>query len=410
MSLKHWVARIAMPYGLWLARSITPSAPVVVVHGFPDVEGNAVETVRALATSYSGTIYWLDSPGAAYATAVGIAGSRVRHVRRLSLRGLAAYIFAEATFFTHGIYGVPPRVPRKPTVNVWHGEAIKNFFPLLPDRRAKGGVADIHIGSTHRLAPEAVKASGHPHPRLLLTGYPRTDQLRRPCSDEQLSILGIDPQRPFVVWVPTFRQTSVVSATPTWSDTAEPERDAALADIMSEYSRQLAAADIQLVVKPHPLDRLSRAGEGLISVNDAMLRGAGAPLYSLLGRSAGLISDFSSVTNEYLALDRPIAYFFPDSEAYAARRGIFPPDALDHLAGITLRTAADVARFGADVNRYGADSGAIRSASRDWFGPISEPDAAVRMLHGVAECARPGLAKRLSVRSAHTTLDTQSAR
>ena len=144
-------------------------------------------------------------------------------------------------------------------MNLWHGEAIKNFDRLFPDRQAKGRPAEFHVRSTLLLGPQSARASGSPAPAVIPTGYPRADQLRRPCSDAALDRLGIDLAKPFVVWVPTFRQTRSVSATANWSDTMDVQQDAGLAEIMARYASHLADLGIQLVIKPHPLDRLSRA-------------------------------------------------------------------------------------------------------------------------------------------------------
>jgi CDP-glycerol glycerophosphotransferase len=397
MKLRHWMARVILPYSLWLARSLTPTRKLVVVHGFPETEGNAVEMVRALEGSYPGTIVWLDSPGPLYAESLGIGSSgRVKHLPRLSFRGILAYITAAATFFTHGLYGIPPRVPRKPTVNVWHGEAIKNFRPLFPDRRVGGSPADFHVASTRLLGPESALASGTPAPALLSTGYPRGVQLRKPCADADLESLGIDPSQKFVLWVPTFRQTSSVSATPTWSDTADPGQDIALADVMSSYAARLADCGITLVIKPHPLDRLSRATPGAISLSDSELKSNGVAFYSVLARAAGLITDFSSIANEYLLLDRPIAYFFPDKDAYVSRRGLIRPDALDNLAGPALETLEDVERFAADIHSSGSSTREQRQRAREWFGTLTDSNSADRILRAVADSSKSHFAASLT--------------
>jgi len=408
-----------LPYAFWVARSVAPTTRSVVVHGFPDIEGNATEMVRCLEARYPGSIVWLDSPGSSYAQAVGIGMTgRVRHVSRLSLRGILAYLTSEAVFFTHGLYGVPPSVPRKPIINLWHGEAIKDFKFLFPDRHVGGRATEFHVGSTKLLggwlaARTAVGAkladgSGPPSPKLLLTGYPRVDQLRHPCTDAELEKLGIHLGRPFVVWVPTFRQTRTVSATANWSDTTDTDQDEALAGTMARYATHLYDRGIQLVIKPHPLDRLSRALPNAISLNDEGLRQAGVPFYSLLARSQGLITDFSSVANEFLFLDRPIAYFFPDREAYRNQRGIFPRDALEHLAGSVLESASDITAFAEDVLTGGIKSRAIRQRARAWFGTLTEPRPADRILDAIIASSDSRFSRSISAPNVATSSERVS--
>jgi hypothetical protein len=362
--------------------------PIAVVHGFPATEGNASETVRALEGTNLRRIYWLDSPGAEYAESIGVGLSgKVRHTDRASALGLVAYVMARFTFFTHGLYGVPPTVGRKPTINVWHGEAIKKFDPLFPHRSARGRPADFHVGSTERFAGASAVASHATHPPLLIrSGYPRTAQLLSPATDEQLEALGIDPAAPFVLWVPTFRRARAVGASASWTDAGAVDD---ITRVMEEMSPELAARGVQLVVKPHPLDADDRRMPGSITIFDAALREARVPFYCVVGRAAGLLTDFSSIANEFLVLDRPVAYFFPDESAYRAGRGLQDPDALEHLAGPSLRTSVDMAAFADEVSGRGGSSATQRAESRAWFEPWGTVDSGARMIDGLSAAGLP---------------------
>jgi hypothetical protein len=383
------VARRLLPYSLWLARSLTPALPIAVVHGFPATEGNAAETVRTLEDTDLRRIYWLDSPGAGYAEALGLGVSgKVRHVSRSSVIGVLAYVVARFTFFTHGLYGVPPALARKPTINVWHGEAIKKFDPLLPHRAVRGRPADFHVGSTERFAAASAIASHATNPPTVIrSGYPRTAQLLDPATDAQLTALRIDPASPFVLWVPTFRRARAVGATHSWSDTGTSASDD-LTDVMQRMVPELVGRGVQLVVKPHPLDAESRQLQGAITVTEAGLRDARVPFYRLVGRASGLVTDFSSIANEFLVLDRPIAYFFPDEGAYLSGRGLQVADALDHLAGAVVRTPNDMADFASEVRGL-RSSTSQRAESRSWFGPLGSADSGARMVDALSAAGQP---------------------
>lgn len=386
-SVKRALARQVLPYVLWAARSITPAMQIAVVHGFPATEGNAAETVRALEHTNLRRIYWLDSPGAQYAESIGVGSSgKVTHVDRASLRGVLAYVMARFTFFTHGLYGVPPTVARKPTINVWHGEAIKKFDPLLPHRAVRGRPADYHVGSTRRFAePSAIASHPTSPPTVINSGYPRTAQILDPATDAQLKMLGINPYSPFVLWVPTFRRARAVGATSSWNDAGEVDE---ITMAMQGMSPELAKRNVQLVVKPHPLDAESRKFPTAITVGDCDLRDSAVPFYRLVGRASGLLTDFSSIANEYLVLDRPIAYFFPDEGSYLAGRGLQVADALDHLAGAVLRTPGDMADFASEIVGCG-DSTATRAAARAWFEPLGTADSGARMIDQLSDAGQP---------------------
>jgi CDP-glycerol glycerophosphotransferase len=168
--------------------------------------------------------------------------------------------------------------------------------------------------------------------------------------------LGIDPDRPFVLWMPTFRRSRLHPEE--WID-AQPEDDSQkLNAIARSVVDELAKAGVQTVVKPHPSDVESRDVGG-ITVTNEMLIDSGIFLYQLMGVSDGLLTDYSSVWVDYLALDRPIAFLVPDEDTYSDERGFDPPDALDWLPGPRILTTDDVKSFAQDVQ-----SGGMRSAAR----------------------------------------------
>jgi CDP-glycerol glycerophosphotransferase (TagB/SpsB family) len=86
-----------------------------------------------------------------------------------------------------------------------------------------------------------------------------------------------------------------------------------------------------------------------VTLEDEQLAGAGVPLYGLLARSAGIITDYSSVWTDYLLLDRPIGFFIPDRDDYAGSRGLYPPDALTWLPGPELDSPESFRAFAAEV-------------------------------------------------------------
>ena len=61
-------------------------------------------------------------------------GMRAGAARR-ACAGSGAYLRAEAVFFTHGLYGSPRPSPRKPIVNLWHGDGPKDIRPEQRRRR-----------------------------------------------------------------------------------------------------------------------------------------------------------------------------------------------------------------------------------------------------------------------------------
>jgi hypothetical protein len=352
----------AMRAVIRLLTPVFPRSRSVVVSVFPATEGNGLEAARALVRRYPGEVVWLRE-GDLPADVAALADGGMTVVPKASVRGLLAYLRAEAVLFTHGLYGSPRPSPRKPVVNLWHGDGPKDIRP------AKGvgePIASTYlVGSTRLFSTFQASALGVPADRVLLTGNPRTDQLWAPVDPVGLAALGITAD--FVVWMPTFRRARAVGAV---RRTAGPPSAVAGLDHLRPLLHGLAARGLQLVVKPHPMDADRRQGDGVVTVAEEDLVRAGVSLYGLLGRSRGLVTDYSSVWVDYLLLDRPMAFLVPDRDSYD--RALFPSDVLDWAPGeVVGRSSPAFGAFLADLDaggRYGADCRA-EAASRIGLNP-----------------------------------------
>jgi hypothetical protein len=269
---------------------------------------------------------WLTDGRAPHADVHVLAEQGMLLVEKATVGGLVHYLRAEAIFFTHGLYGSPRPCRRKPIVNLWHGDGPKETRP--------GNDAGSLIPSTYLVA--GTQLFGHhkgtafeiPPGRLLVTGNPRTDQFWQPPCPEALAGLGITGD--FVVWMPTFRRTRPMRGLRSWSEIDDPASDTSNEQVRSLIDG-LQERGIQLVIKPHPMDADRRHVAGAVRISETDLVRSGVSLYSLLGASRGLVTDYSSVWVDYLLLDRPMAFLVNDRESYSSR--LVPSDVLDWLPG-----------------------------------------------------------------------------
>lgn len=345
----------------------------MVLYGFPKTEGNVVALIGELSRTYRGTIYWMDGVG-------GGLGSynNVQIVRRYSFFGLWKYLTAETVFFTHGLYGDPVPSPRSTVVNLWHGDGIKvkplasvGKRSMVPATYVVAGTELLGRRKAHdfRMSPDAV----------LFSGNPRIDLFKTPTDAHKLHQLGIDPERPFVFWMPTFRSTKAVGATAGWSDVDLSSKGAIDGGALALVEK-LATRGIQLVVKPHPLDAESRDIPGAISVTDELIAGAGTNLYALLAASAGLVTDYSSVWTDYLTLDRPIGFLVPDRADYENGRGVYPTDILNTLPGPDVTLSAGIEDFIADLLEGSAAGRKMRCDTVRRLGLVQADNASLKLL------------------------------
>ncbi len=360
----RWAERSAA----WLLLAVTPRGQHLVISGFPDSEGNAIEMLRAAAERYQGTVYLLAVDPDKARTVLRVAGlgqvENVRVVPRRSVEALWRFATAEVSMFTHGLFGNPRRAPRKTMVNLWHGGGIKGS--IMADERGRPTIHSDYLVAATKLQGEILASQCQlPPGGLLLTGNPRVDEFDG-VDRARLRPLGVDPDRPFALWMPTFRKNAGHGLTAGW---AEAPGDTVQVDIRAgEVVAGLASEGIQLVVKPHPSDADNHAVEGAIIVtNDLLIRNGLLP-YHLVGASDGLLTDYSSVWIDYLALDRPIAFLVPDLESYVEGRGFSPPDALAWLPGPRVEDAGDIKRFAGDIRSGGALTADRRAEVIDHMG------------------------------------------
>ncbi|WP_235674731.1 CDP-glycerol glycerophosphotransferase family protein [Mycolicibacterium pulveris] len=353
--------------------------------------------VRAITARYPGQVYFLVAdPEVARRVlrSANIEGERLNAIAHRSLTGLRAFVTAEVAMFTHGVYGCPRRVPRKTLVNLWHGDPLK--AGVLTDSRGRPLVhSDFLIAGTKKIGLIMAERCRLPDDGLLVTGCPRIDQFGQGNRSQALP-LGIDPSRPFVIWMPTFRRSvRLADSNGGYADMSAAIQDTN--DLAQMTIAGLSRAGIQTVVKPHPSDADSHHIPGAITVTNDDLLSAGLLLYQLIGLSSGLLTDYSSVWIDYLSLDRPIAFIVPDEEAYSSNRGFDPPDAMSWLPGPRIRNARDVELYVSDVQSSGKLSQAKRLEVADHLG-LAAADGAVAARIFEELCAR-GVVDRHSARN-----------
>ncbi len=361
---------------------VTPALNHAVVAGYPYDEGNSVETVRALARRMP--VYWLigDSLDPAdWLIRDAPARFPVRRLDKNSARAYLAYITARYVFFTHGLYGSPDLSPHKTSVNLWHGDGPKRS-KRYADIRSTFVVAGTQLWGRQRPAYFGVAANG-----VLVTGNPRVDQFLRPTSDDTMRALGLDPEQRLVLWMPTFRRTEFrgnrLGSVWNRTDAEELSRSQSVRELLEQVGQVARRLGVTLAVKPHPLDADRYAAMGLPVILADDLRSVRTTAYQLLGRSHGLITDYSSVWTDYLAMNRPVGFHCPDIERYEADPGLNVEDYRELIPGPLLHTVADFQRFLRDCLDESTESKQRRARSAERIGAETRAGASDRLLDAI---------------------------
>lgn len=147
-------------------------------------------------------------------------------------------------------------------------------------------------------------------------------------------------------WAPTFRRSDYLNYVDSDMENLVPMFDETdypvLNDVLDKYN-------IKLIVKPHPMHnnygKLQRHFSHLdVYTHEEFLR-AGFDLYPFLAQVDGLIGDYSSVSMQFMLMDRPIAFVVPDIEEYGKKRGFVFKNPEDYMGGHIIKTKEEFYSF-----------------------------------------------------------------
>jgi CDP-glycerol glycerophosphotransferase (TagB/SpsB family) len=173
------------------------------------------------------------------------------------------------------------------------------------------------IGRKYRCAEFALDPLHVP-----VIGAPRNDRLLSANRDDVRRRLGWEQKDSIWLWLPTYRSANSGRQGGSNADSINrlPFDDEAI----EHLDEQLAAHNVTLVLKPHPLAPvdLKERGKGVRVLRQSDVEISGVSLYEVLAAVDGLVTDASSVWIDYLLVRRPIIFAFPDIEQYRARRGL----------------------------------------------------------------------------------------
>jgi CDP-glycerol glycerophosphotransferase (TagB/SpsB family) len=147
-------------------------------------------------------------------------------------------------------------------------------------------------------------------------------------------------------WAPTFRKSDYLGYDDSEMENLVPMFDEKDYPMLNE---ELKRRNIKLIVKPHPMHKnigvLPRHFSHLDVYTHEEFLEAGLQLYPMLAQVDGLIGDYSSVSMQFMLLDRPMAFVVPDIEEYGKRRGFVFKNPEDYMGGHIIKTQGQFLKF-----------------------------------------------------------------
>lgn len=242
----------------------------------------------------------------------------------------AKYLINNVTFPFYFI-----RKPEQVYLNTWHGTPMKTLGKDIKSPfQDHANVSRNFLHATHIISPnrhttdiilEKYDIKDLFSGQIAETGYPRIDlsiNLTSARRQEILALLGFTDDKPIVFYAPTWRGTSQSKD----FDTQK----------LQEDLNYLKSEKYNLVFRGHHLV------ESLLSKIDLDVVVAPKNIDSneLLGVCDVLITDYSSIIYDYLALNKPAITYVYDFEEYKQERGLYFDK--DEMAGVVCTTIAEV--------------------------------------------------------------------
>lgn len=314
-----------------------PKLPVAVLWGWPDYEDSVLALEQALQRApVRRVILLMTDPSAPPPEPLG---PKTRRVRKDGPRGWLWFLVARYVLFTHRCFlrDFPSSVV---SVNVWHGMPLKRIEALV---EPGAGIRATWVLATGEMWAPIMEGCMGEGSRALVSGLPRNDRLLLDPGPVRaaLDLAGRDDVDRIVVWLPTFRRSVRGYLTEDGAPTGSPfELDV---DVVA-LEAFLAEHRTFLVVKPHPMTAFAgeQRGRNLLVLDSAALLAKGLSLYRLLAASDVLVSDVSSVTVDYLLVDRPIVHAMADLDAYRETRGFTVDRIEDMFMGPVVTTTDEL--------------------------------------------------------------------
>jgi Putative glycosyl/glycerophosphate transferases involved in teichoic acid biosynthesis TagF/TagB/EpsJ/RodC len=230
-------------------------------------------------------------------------------------------------------------------INLWHGTGLKNVNTCDLSKNF-----DYVLYSSDFYKSAYVKYLQCKPEHLLPLGNPRTDLMF--MENDVTKRLGIEKYERTIIWMPTYRaHKNGYNGFST--KTGQPFLIPVVKDIieLEEINSLLAENKALLVIKLHPAQDISNFSFGQYSniyfLTNEILDKKDVQLYTMLGATDALITDYSSVYVDYLLTGKPIGFTIDDMNEY--KTGYIFEKPLEIMPGRHMKNLDDIKTFISDI-------------------------------------------------------------
>lgn len=259
-----------------------------------------------------------------------------KNVKYVSIyQGFFYFLTSKYFFYSFGKYPIKP-APNQMVVNLWHGMPLKKIGNLEVGMENTDYNFFTKLVSSSELFTPIMKAAFNAEDeQMLLVGNIRNDELFKEKKEKK------------IIWMPTYRNSkNYHDSQAALIFSLEEEDFQNIEELLSNYG-------YQLYIKLHPLEESQLKFEMNYStihlLTEDIISEQYGTLYTFLGTTSALITDYSSVFLDYYLLNRPVAFTINDYEEYKEKRGFVFEDVKSLMVGSVIRDSHDLLDFLASV-------------------------------------------------------------
>lgn len=346
----------------WLSACIPKRRSKAIIHGLIAGDDGLLRVAELLHEAEVELIFLIDTMPTRSDADSWLFGGASRVLKTRSAMGMYHYLTARWVFTTYGIHGDRRGRRGQTVINLWHGEQGGKLVGRYEGTRRINCDLTPATSSVGRALRAA--SFGVPPDRVPVIGAPRNDRLLSAPANRARRCLAGEAECEFVaLWMPTFRNAWG------WRSSSEPRRDGddrtlLAPDVLAQLGEWAVGAGAAIAIKVHPseLGRVGAPSSAIRVLDNDQLHSCGLTTNQLLAGADVLVTDVSSVWQDYLLLDKPMVCAFPDIDSYRRNRGINLEPYSEWFPGQIVRSAQDLVDELQRVSS-GVDSHAAERAS-----------------------------------------------
>lgn len=185
--------------------------------------------------------------------------------------------------------------------------------------------------------------------KAVITGFARNDFLFEDnFATKQIfnTKYGFDKYNKVILWMPTFRKSNneLISDDTTGNETGLPLFETSKS--LEEFNTYLKNNNLLVVLKLHhlqaELDIFKTEFSNMLVLKDEMLQSENVQLYRFISICDVLITDYSSVANDWLLTDKAMIFTLDDYEEYRQTRGFVFDNVDEFFAGHNVKNISEL--------------------------------------------------------------------